>query len=136
VPDQSSSALRPVLLVLGLVFIFGVWPLMMLWPAGWRWQPTQSEYEQMIVGVYVTLGVFLVLASRRPAHHMSLIRFTAWSSLVHAGIMAVQALREPAERGHLVGDVPVLAIIGVVLLAFLRRHPGALLARDGGEHTA
>jgi hypothetical protein len=50
--------------------------------------------------------------------------------------MAVQALREPAERGHLVGDVPVLAIIGVVLLAFLRRHPGALLARDGGEHTA
>ena len=54
--------LRVVLIVVGLIFILGVYPLMMaLWPSGWRWQPNQPEYEQMILGVYATLGVFLSL---------------------------------------------------------------------------
>jgi hypothetical protein len=114
--DRSHSALRVILLVFGLVFIFGVWPLMMLWPAGWQWQPNQAEYEQMILGIYATLGVFLIIASRNPAQHRSLILFTAWSSLVHAGIMAVQAIRDTVERGHFLGDVPVLAIVGIILL--------------------
>src|SRR3990172_3866756 len=114
-PDQSNQALRTALLVFGLVFIFGVWPLMMFWPAGWQWQPNQPEYEQMILGVYATLGVFLVIASRNPFQHRSLILFAAWSSLVHAGIMAVQAFRDTAERGHFLGDVPVLAIVGAIL---------------------
>ncbi|NNG17026.1 MAG: hypothetical protein HKM89_11140 [Gemmatimonadales bacterium] len=115
-PNQSSQVLRIVLLVVGLVFIFGVWPLMMVWPAGWQWQPNQPEYEQMVLGVYATLGVFLVLASRNPGQHRSLILFAGWSSIVHAGIMAVQAFRDTAERGHLLGDVPVLAIVGIVLV--------------------
>ena len=89
---------------------------MMFWPAGWQWQPNQPEYEQMILGVYATLGVFLIMASRNPTEHRSLILFTAWSSLVHAGIMAVQAIRDTAERGHLLGDVPVLALVGIILL--------------------
>lgn len=93
-----------------------------IWPSGWQWQPSQPEYEQMILGLYATLGVFLVLASRDPVRHRSLIQFAAWSSLVHAGIMAVQALRDPSETGHLVGDVPVLAVVGVVLLALLPRR--------------
>jgi len=120
-PDQAKQPLSAVLLVVGLVFIFGVWPLMMVWPAGWQWQPSQPEYEQMIVGVYATLGVFLVLASRKPSQHRSLILFTAWSSLVHAGIMAVQAARDSGERGHFLGDVPILAIVGVVLLLLAPR---------------
>jgi hypothetical protein len=114
--DQSRKFLSIVLLVVGLVFIFGVWPLMMVWPAGWQWQPNQPEYEQMILGVYATLGVFLVLASRNPGPHRSLILFAGWSSIVHAAIMAVQAFRDTAERGHLLGDVPVLAIVGIVLV--------------------
>jgi hypothetical protein len=69
----------------------------------------------MIVGVYVTLGVFLWLAARDPLRHLSLIWFTAWSSLVHGGIMAVQALVDPAERANLIGDVPALLVVGVVL---------------------
>ena len=105
-----------VLMVVGIVFIVGVWPLMIVWPAGWQWQPNQAEYEQMILGVYATLGVFLLLASRAPTQHRNLILFAAWSSLVHAGIMAVQAFLDTAERGHLLGDIPVLAIVGVVLL--------------------
>ena len=48
------------------------------------------EYEQMILGVYATLGVFLLIASRNPLRHRSLIWFTVWSSVVHAGIMTVQ----------------------------------------------
>ena len=62
-------------------------------------EPNQPEYEKMILGVYATLGVFLLLASRN-LRNRSLIAFTAWSSLVHAAIMAVQAFRNVRERGH------------------------------------
>lgn len=120
--EQDSQALRPVLIAVGLVFIFGVGLLMRAWPAGWQWQPNQHEYEQMVLGVYATLGVFLILAAREPRKHRSLILFTAWSSLVHAGIMGIQAIRDTAERGHLVGDVPALAIVGIVILILA---PGA-----------
>ena len=119
---HSSQALRSVLIAVGLVFIFGVWLLMRVWPSGWQWQPSQPEYEQMIMGVYATLGVFLILAAREPTRHRSLILFTAWSSLVHAGIMGIQAIRDTAERGHLIGDVPALTIVGIVLLILA---PGA-----------
>jgi hypothetical protein len=108
--------LRYALVLVGLIFIFAVYPLMMsFWPSGWRWQPNQPEYEQMILGVYATLGVFLLLASRNPLKHLSLIWFTVWSSLVHAGIMAFQAMNSPVEHGHLLGDVPALAIVAVLL---------------------
>jgi amino acid permease len=87
---SREGALKVVLVSVGLIFLFAVYTLMMyLWPSGWRWQPNQPEYEQMILGVYATLGIFLLLASRNPSEHSSLIAFTAWSSLVHAAIMAV-----------------------------------------------
>ena len=69
----------------------------------------------MIVGIYATLGVFLLWASRNPGAHLSLIWFTVWSSLVHGGIMAVQALADPAEHGHLPGDVAALLLVAAVL---------------------
>jgi hypothetical protein len=82
--------LRVALVAFGLIFLFGLYPLMnALWPAGWRWNPHQTEYEQMIAGVYATLGIFLIIASRNPLRHRSLIWFTAWSSPVHSAIMAV-----------------------------------------------
>jgi hypothetical protein len=115
---NRESALKVVLVLVGLIFLVGVYPLMMfLWPSGWRWQPNQPEYEQMILGVYATLGIFLLLAARNPSANRSLIAFTAWSSLVHAAIMAVQAFHSMSERGHLMGDVPALVFVGVVLLA-------------------
>jgi hypothetical protein len=113
-PWQMLSEMA--LVVFGLIFLVGVYPLMMSWwPAGWRWQPNQPEYEQMILGIYATLGVFLIIASRNPLQNRSLIWFTVWSSLVHGGIMAVQAMNMPAEHGHLLGDVPALALVGIVL---------------------
>ena len=121
---NRERALQVVLTLVGLIFLVGVYPLMMfLWPSGWRWQPHQPEYEQMILGVYATLGVFLLIASRRPAEHRSLIAFTAWSSLVHAGIMTVQALQNTVERGHLLGDVPALIIVGMALIALAPPKP-------------
>jgi hypothetical protein len=115
---NKEKALKVVLVLVGLIFLFAVYPLMMyLWPTGWRWQPNQPEYEQMILGVYATLGVFLLLASRNPAANRSLIAFTAWSSLVHAAIMAVQAFQNTSERGHLMGDIPALVVVGIALIA-------------------
>jgi ABC-type transport system involved in cytochrome c biogenesis permease subunit len=111
--------LRVALILVGLIFIFGIYPLMMaLWPSGWRWSPNQAQYEQMILGVYATLGIFLLIASRNPLRNLSLIWFTVFSSIVHAGIMTAQALSMPSEHAHLFGDVPALLIVAA-LLAFL-----------------
>jgi len=73
---------------------------------------------------HVRAVVFLVLAARDPLAHRSLIWFTVWSSIVHAGIMAAQALAYPEHRGHLLGDVPALLIIAAVLAGLTpRRKP-------------
>jgi hypothetical protein len=121
--------LRIALVVVGLIFIFGVYPLMMaLWPSGWRWSPNQPQYEQMIIGVYATLGVFLLIAARNPLRHLSLIWFTVFSSFVHAGIMTVQSLTMPPEHGHLFGDVPALFLVAVVLAVFTPRGADAAQA--------
>jgi Family of unknown function (DUF6632) len=109
-----ETYLRLALRVFGIIFIL-VYFLMKFWPSGWQWTPNQSEYEQMILGVYATLGVFLLLASKHPLEHLSLIWFTAWSSIIHGGIMAVQAVFDPSEHGHMIGDIPALILVGVVL---------------------
>lgn len=88
---QRLAALRIVLIVVGLITLFAVWPLMILWPSGWTWHSGHSDYPLMIVGIYATLGVFLLKASRDPMKHLSLIWFTVWSSVVHGAIMAVQS---------------------------------------------
>ncbi len=95
---NRERALKIVLVLVGLIFLFGVYPLMMfLWSSGWRWQPNQPVYEQMILGVYATLGIFLLLAARNPSENRSLIAFTAWSSLVHATIYGCSGI-SPCER--------------------------------------
>jgi len=79
----------------------------------------------MILGVYATLGVFLLLASRNPLAHLSLIWFTVWSSVVHAGIMGAQALANPDQRAHLWGDVPALFLVAAVLALLAPRGAAA-----------
>ena len=107
--------LRIALLLVGLIFTFGIYPLTIIWPSGWSWHMGQSDYLQMILGIYATLGVFLMVASRNPLAHVSLIWFTVWSSVVHAAIMAVQSFVNPMHRGHLLGDVPALLVVAAVL---------------------
>jgi hypothetical protein len=106
--------LRIALIVVGLTCI-GLEPLSLVWPSGWSWGHGHSHYWMMIVGVYATLGVFLLMASRDPDANKSLIWFTVWSSVVHGAIMAWQSFNDPAERGHLLGDVPALLIAAIVL---------------------
>ena len=114
--EQRLHYLQIALRVFGIFLIVGVYPLMnWLWPDGWAWEPRQTEYEQMIAGIYATLGVFLFLAAKNPLAHRSLIQFTIWSSIVHATIMAAQATHDHSERANLIGDVPALFALAFVL---------------------
>src|SRR5262245_13648745 len=67
--------LRIALVLVGIIFIFGIYSLMIAWPSGWTWHTGHSDYPLMIVGIYATLGVFLILAARDPLAHLSLIWF-------------------------------------------------------------
>ena len=118
--------LKIALVIFGIIFVFGVWPLTIVWPSGWAWHAAgRSEYLEMIVGIYATLGVFLLIASRDPLAHRSLIWFTVWSSLVHGGIMGVQSLADARHIGHLWGDVAALILVAVVLAVLMPRRAGA-----------
>src|SRR4051794_8317748 len=119
------QALKIVLVVVGIISIVGLYPLMIVWPAGWAWHTGYSDYPLMIAGIYATLGVFLILAARNPLASLSLIWFTVWSSVAHGGIMTVQALAQAQHRGHLWGDVPVLFLIAAVLAALTPRRQRA-----------
>lgn len=114
--------LRYALIIIGLLFIFGLFTLMHAWPSGWKWIPNQYQYEQMILGIYATLGVFLIKAAKNPLENLSLIWFTVWSSIVHATIMLLQALYDPSQSPHLLGDVPALYLIAIVLALLTPRQ--------------
>ena len=81
--DGSLKLLRIALVLVGLIFL-AVYPLMIIWPSGWTWHSGHSDYPLMIVGIYATLGVFLMMAARDPLENLSVIWFTVWSSIVHA----------------------------------------------------
>ena len=119
--------LRIALQLVGDTFIFGIYPLTLLWPSGWSWHTGHHtpHYLQMILGVYGTLGIFLLIVSRKPFAHLSLIWFTVWSSFVHAGIMGVQALANSEDRAHLWGDVPALFVLAAVLALLTARGAAA-----------
>jgi hypothetical protein len=115
--------LQILLVAFGIVFCL-VAPLAVVWPSGWAWHegpPMASQYFMMIVGVYATLGLFMIAAARDPLKHASLIWFVAVSSAVHAAIMAVQSLHEPMHSGHLLGDVPALLLVTLAFAVLLPR---------------
>jgi hypothetical protein len=119
--------LRIALILVGVIFLAGIYPLMIIWPSGWTWHTGHSDYPLMIVGIYATLGVFLLMASRDPLEHLSLIWFTVWSSIAHAAIMTVQSFEAPENHGHLLGDVPALLFVAVLLAVLTPR--GAMAER-------
>lgn len=127
---NAYRLLQILLVAFGAVFCL-VGPLAIVWPSGWAWHegpPAASQYFMMIVGVYATLGVFMILAARDPLKSASLIWFVAISSAVHAAIMAVQSLSAPMHHGHLLGDVPALLMVTVafaVLLPMAQRGAAA-----------
>jgi len=94
--------------ITGVIFLALAYPMIVFI----RQDPALS----MMLSLYVTLGVFLLLAIRNPAEHRSLIAFTAWSSLAHAALMATQTMRDMIAHRELIG-VAVLTLIGIVLIA-------------------
>jgi hypothetical protein len=103
-----ERALKVVLVLVGLLFTAGVYPLMMFF--------SREPALAMMLSLYVTLGIFLLLAARNPSAHRSLIAFTAWSSFAHAAVMGTQAYAKVVERHELIG-VAMFVIIGVALVA-------------------
>jgi hypothetical protein len=120
-PSPSSRLLSRALTLFGLIFLIGLPVMNRVWPSGWAWQPEQTTYLHMILSIYVTLGIFLLLAARDPARHLSLIWFTVWSSVAHGTVMAVHSLTDPGQMGHLWGDVAGLFITAIVLGTLARR---------------
>lgn len=118
--------LRIALVLVGLTFTFGIWPLGIVWPSGWSWHAEgRSYYYEMILAIYATLGVFLMLAARNPLANRSLIWFTVWSSIVHGGVMAVQSFDGDHNMGHLWGDVLALFAVATVLALLTPREAWA-----------
>jgi len=105
---NHERTLKIVLGLVGLLFIALIYPML----ASVRQEPALS----MMLSLYVTLGIFLLLAIRNPYANRSLIAFTAWSSFAHAALMGTQAWLKMIARGELIG-VAVLIVIGVALIA-------------------
>jgi uncharacterized membrane protein HdeD (DUF308 family) len=109
---NRERALKIVLVLVGLLFLAGVYPV-----TDSLWHANQSMYtEVMMLSLYVALGIFLLIAVRNPSANRSLIAFTAWSSFAHAAVMAVMAFQKADARRELLIAVAVLGIIGVALI--------------------
>ena len=104
---RREKALKVVLVVVGLLFCAGVYPLVLM--------AKEEPALAMMMSLYVTLGIFLLLAARNPIANRSLIAFTAWSSFAHASVMAVQAYLGFIGRRELLG-VAIFMLIGVALI--------------------
>ena len=113
---NREMALKVVLALVGLLFLASAYPLIVF--------VRQDPGLSMMFSIYVTLGVFLLLAIRNPLANRSLIAFTAWSSFAHAAVMGTQALRNMISRGELAG-VAILIVIGVALIALAPAKPPA-----------
>jgi hypothetical protein len=98
---------------------------------GWRWPPYNAIHDQMIVSIYVTAGFCALRAVRQPLRHASFLWFLAWSSFAHGGVMLFHALNDPTHRGHLVGDVWILA--GGLALAVTLRQAERVAPRTAME---
>jgi hypothetical protein len=110
---SRERALKIVLVLVGLLFLAGLYPV-----TDALWHGNQSMYtDVMMLSIYVALGIFLLIAVRNPSANRSLIAFAAWSSFAHASVMAVMAFQKADERRELLIAVAVLVIIGLALIA-------------------
>ena len=112
---NRERALKVVLLLAGLLFCAGVYPLILMV----KHDPSLA----MMMSLYATLGIFLLLASQNPSAHRSLIAFAAWSSFAHAGLMSLQAVLNMIARRELIGSA-VFAVIGIALVALAPAKQG------------
>ncbi|MBV9401861.1 MAG: hypothetical protein JO062_28060 [Bryobacterales bacterium] len=115
-PSARGQALKVLLVVVGFIFLAAAYPLVTFM--------RQAPGLSMMFSLYVTLGIFLLLAVRNPPANRTLIAFTAWSSLVHAAVMGVQAFANMVAREELIG-VALLIVIGIGFIALAPARPAA-----------
>jgi hypothetical protein len=116
-----ERALKVLLVLVGLVFSAGIYPLVTSVRSGW--QAGKEDALPMMLSLYVTLGIFLLIAARNPSANRSVIAFAAWSSFAHGAVMAVMAVHLPNERVGLLGAGAVFSSIGVALIALNPAKP-------------
>ena len=114
---RRQLVLKVVLVVVGLIFLAGVYPLVTSVRQGW--QANKEDAEPMGISLYVMQGIFLVLAARDPAANRGVITLAAWLNIAHAAVMTVMAIHLPNERQDLLIASGVFALIGVGLIALL-----------------
>src|SRR5215469_12762652 len=107
---KRERVLKVVLILVGLLFVAGTYFLTVSLLHA-KWLAEQSEAEPMFLSVYITLGIFVLLAARNPSANRSLIAFAAWSSLAHAAVMVIMAFQTPSGRG---GFFSAVALFGVI----------------------
>jgi hypothetical protein len=111
---RRERALKVVLVVVGLIFIAGIYPLITSVRDGWR--ANKEDPLPMGISLYVTQGIFLLLAARDPLANRGVITFAAWLNIAHAGVMTVMAIHLPNERQDLLVASAVFGAIGAVLI--------------------
>ncbi len=122
-----ERALKVVLVLVGLLFSAGIYPVVTSIRSGW--EANKEDALPMMLSLYVTLGIFLLLAARNPSANRSVIAFAAWSSFAHAAVMAVMGVRLASERGGLLMAAAVFSVIGLALIALVP-------AKQSGERTS
>jgi hypothetical protein len=111
---RRERALKVVLVLVGLVFSAGIYPLVTSVRDGW--QANKEDALPMALSLYVTLGIFLLLAARNPSANRAVIAFAAWANIAHAAVMAVMAVHLPNEREDLLIAAAVFGVIGLILI--------------------
>lgn len=109
-----------VLVIVGLLNLAVIYFLFMdLWHS--RWLLVQkNEVEPMFLSFFIPVGIFLLIAARRPSEHRSMIALAAWWHISHGTVMAIQTVEAWNHGIHRnFADVILFLVIGVVLLVLL-----------------
>jgi hypothetical protein len=109
-----ERTLRIVLVLVGLIFVAGVYPLITSIRDGW--QASKEDAEPMGISLYVMMGIFLLVAARNPAANRGVIVFAGWLNIAHAAVMTVMAIHLPNEREDMLIASAIFASIGAVLI--------------------
>src|SRR5260370_22963783 len=111
---NRDKALRILLVLFGLIFVAGVYPLITSVRSGW--QANKEDAEPMALGLYVTMGIFLLVAARNPSANRGVIAFAAWLNIAHGAVMAVLAVQLPKETEGLLIPAAVVCVIRATLI--------------------
>jgi hypothetical protein len=110
--------------------VAGVYPLITSVRSGW--QANKEDAEPMAISLYVTMGIFLLVAARNPLANRGVIAFAAWLNIAHAAVMSVMAVHLPNERQDLLIAAAVFGLVGAALIALAPvKQPGERASAAG-----